>query len=210
CIVWERTNWVPQKKKDDIYVRSETGINAGNYVVDVSCPGSQCLPDTPRTLETLCGNNPLGRSLAQGSAFGDRWKLHQTRLTPKRYETIRAAAWEQFNTVWSVHYARVYQLSGFSYSWEQTPRHLRTTFELQLLRYLRNYLMAAHGTSFDDEQLWQCFAVMPQRPIWNAIETDNLAFLAAREVVARHQNTAAWDDLRTVTDAEWNRLIWRH
>lgn len=178
CIVWERSNWQPRRDTDDIRVAVEKSSQSFAF----SCTRNDCngLARMQAIWDNWCGTGPVGGK----RQFAETVNL-TTQPLPADFHRLEFLAYRHSHDLSAAENPQIY-----------LPAHLETDFQLALLRYLRNYIAAAHGQRFRDQQLAACYRDVPQMPAWTPAERQNLEVIRSLESSITKENQLAWKQLR--------------
>ena len=186
CIEWHRTNWKPVKNVDDIIVNysftSGTDYRSGG--VEPCWDGDCENVKEPKNfdLEAIMDNWCKAGDV---TPFAETTSITQLNINDSIFDGIESDAYFRYDPVFQ--------------TYNTLPEHLRTDYQLLLLRYLRNYIFARHGHKFKDERLGACFSGITQALTWNAAEKINVDWMLAKEKALKKINGRAWDSVRKKT-----------
>lgn len=160
CIVWERTDWVPEKDADDLSIDLGLHGSAHHYPSDARLYSRWCGLDEHRYAGV--NQTPAFRpGKAEGSPhLAVDLDLDETRLDEERLAGIREQAFRRVQNV----NPPVTQQHGAPARVpvrDELPRHQRLRIRLELVRYLRGWLQVAGGGHPDHPRLFRCFANHP-------------------------------------------------
>ena len=173
CVVWERKDWIPTQ---DIAIE-----NKGGY--------SHYRPESQEEiLDKWCGLSKDNDY--KGKQFSTSVKLAEIPLTKSSYKKLIDES-HQYLTGESERCNGDWCDPFYEY-----PQHLKTDYELILLRYLRNSIFAQHGYPFKDEQLKQCFVqTQTNGQTLNTVEKANVNFIQSLEKEVDKINKNAWAEV---------------
>ncbi len=173
CVIWERRDWTPTQ---DIAIE-----NKGGY--------SHYRPESQEDIfDKWCGLSKDNEY--KGKQFAALVKLAEIPLTKATYAKLIDES-HQYLTGESERCNGDWCDPFYEY-----PQHLKTDYELILLRYLRNSIFAQHGYAFKDDQLKKCFANVQQKsPNLSTVEKANLEFIQSLETQIKITNKKAWTEV---------------
>lgn len=190
CIVWERSNWVPQKNVDDIsvYIRKYSA----DYSIGVS---------DKEFMDSWCGidsrhKNSFYMETGLGKINNDQYFSQFASLSEEKFTK------DKLNYLTKLAY--IYAGGGPEENgdWVDTfyrlPEHLNTDYKLLLLSYLRNSIFAKYGYKFKDEKLKACFSnIVSVDGQLNAIEAENVVAIKKLEDELTRANKKAWSEVNS-------------
>lgn len=163
CIVWTRKEWAPRISDDDIAVSTYHDDTASEDINKLSfCQllaelneHPQPRPPKPPSIEKdaklddmfnkWCG---VSGDSVKAKHFGATEKITEIKLTAEIFYNM----WER-----AFYYPDGKPSPQFGSQYAELPANIRAAFQVQLSRYLRNYIFAVHGHVFKDQHLAQCF-----------------------------------------------------
>lgn len=192
CIVWNREQWVPKKPDDDIEIK----VYERNYTTiyktrDSMPPSDELKIGRVDYLRLWCGIDAHGR---KGQQVADIYGVADKRIGIELYLDIEKKAY--YYPVNPPVYRNANEQPSDSTSLDAMPTHLKSDFELILLRYLRNYLYAIHGHQFKSADLAECFQGIKSRRMWTDVEKWNVEWLVDYEKQIKELNTWSWEKIK--------------
>lgn len=192
CIVWERNDWKPQKGKDDIYVSVRHKSEGYKYPWGYSnnWQGYNTDPENYHyvLMEHWCGgeNNKNNKGhLSQKvdlntNSFSESEFIE---LTKKSYKYLNGTE-EECN-------------GDYCDPFYSLPTHLKTDYQLYLLRYFRNSIVAKYGYQFKDENLRNCFDnITPVDGQLTQTEIQTIEAIKKKELEINSINEFSWKKVR--------------
>lgn len=158
-IVWRRINWVPRKNKDDIRVAISWRYNVGAPKVDTQT-------GDPSSFGLLCGDEYPGDA-GRSKHFAETTKLETVKYNQQTFQN------EIFYEAYK--YRKRYE------AYPTISEHMIIAEQLEVLKYVRNYLAARHGHTFKDEGLAECFRNVKPKKSWSDAEKVNLQLIQELE-----------------------------
>ncbi len=178
CIVWQRKNWKPVQKSDDLIIgyerRKKIFVGEDGYIWD----------GRDGFFRNMCSssdrNIPLGITL----------NLLTEKIDEERLEGALLNEIHRQSHTWDGHIDKK-DINNIY------PPHIMTDLQLLVLRYMRNYIYAAIGHEFEDNALAQCFEDVPRNKELSKIGRDNLKVIIDLENKIKKINSEAWGKIRS-------------
>lgn len=173
-IVWKRSQWTPRKNKDDIKVSIGWTYNVGAPNVDTHT-------SDPSSFGLLCGDE-YPEENERSKHFAETTKLETVKYDQQTF------GHEIF------HKADLYRKRL-----EANPaisEHMRLADNLEVLKYVRNYLSARHGHVFKDNELAECYRNVKQKKSWSDAEKANLQLIQELEKTLASKYKKALDMIK--------------
>jgi hypothetical protein len=158
-IVWKRTDWVPRKNKDDIRVAIKWRYNVG-------APGVDTHTSDPSSFGLLCGDE-YPEDAGRSKHFAETTRLETVKYNQQTFQS-------------EILY-EAYKYRQRHAAYPAISEHMRIAEQLEVLKYLRNYLAARHGHTFKDEGLAECYRNVKPKKSWSDAEKANLQLVQELE-----------------------------
>jgi hypothetical protein len=177
CIIWERKNWVPQKK-DNISVTMKTETLNYSYF-----EGNDA--------EEFFMRSWCGKIKNEPKHFGSISFVSTQELKSQNIESLVIASY--------VHSGGEGEPANGD--WENPffilPEHLAADYRILLFRYLRNWISASHGHEFKDTKLKECYTgITKKKEPLSKIERNNIDFLKKQENYYLEISKKSWEKVR--------------